>query len=132
MRKLFMIQSKEKKFLCKEYLERFPKAALPYAMDYHNNDITYEKYGYDAVESPWHPWKKIIDFYRNMGNIVVDNRVLDETPEIYEPILYKQERTRRRRYRELLEITDVHRRNNGLLKPSGTPERHNVINPIFI
>lgn len=120
-----------------DYLDQYPAIAQPYIINYNlKTDFIDDKYGpsYDEKTSKWYLGKKVIDFDRNTGNIHVDGQIFKGTPGLYQLIFYTHpqfEVQDRDQYKELLELTGVHKKINGTLKPSGTIKYLDIIKPMF-
>lgn len=120
-----------------EYMDQFPEISQRYVAEYQLNDDKIDtKYGptYDEVTSKWKLGKKVINFDRATGNIIVDKHTFNGSPGLYQLIFYDRPEYKGEdmaQYKELLQLTGAHLKSNGTLKPSGSLKYHNIIRPFF-
>lgn len=120
-----------------EFLSQYPAIAHPYIIEFYNQSPKIDKtYGpsYDESAAKWKLGQKYITFVKKTGNIVVERREFKGTSGLYQLIFYDNAQCNdedKKQYKNLLDMTAVHRKTNGALKSSNTTKYHDIIRPLF-
>lgn len=120
------------------YLDDYPEIARPYILEHNNKDPKIDPvYGpvYDAPQSKWILGKKLINFEKSTGDIIVDGKHRYKGTEgLYNLVFYddpKATKEDREAYRHLLSNCGAHQNTLGRLKGTNRTKYINVIKPLF-
>lgn len=98
-----------------------------------NIDLNYGPI-YDSVQAQWRLGSKLMNFERTTGDIIVDNERFRGTEGLYNLIFYKDPEYSEKdlaNYRNILDISGVHKDTLGRLKGSSMIKYANIIRPLF-
>lgn len=120
-----------------EYIEQYHPMTQPYVLDFFQKSSKIDNvYGpiYDLSGSKWILGNKVINFNKKNGYISVGDVEFKATPGLYQLLFYKDpsyNKEDKKRYLNLLDLTDVHRRSDKRLKSSRLSKYQDIIQPNF-
>lgn len=120
-----------------EYIEQYHPMTQPYVLDFFQKSSKIDNvYGpiYDLSASKWILGNKVINFNKKNGYISVGDVEFKATPGLYQLLFYKDpsyNKEDEKKYLNLLDLTNVHRRSDKRLKSSRLSKYQDIIQPNF-